>query len=261
MSTASGRSGKTLLAKLGLANSFILGAIVITMIGLILLGNWQVKRLDWKLALIERIDSRVTAAPVAAPTATTWPNISRNTDEYRHVSIRGRFLHQHETLVWALTEYGNGYWVVTPLFTAMGETVLINRGYVPIADAKPTRRMAGQLNGQVSVTGLLRISEPGGIPLRKNDPAAGLWYSRDVDEIARQRKLANVAPYFIDADDAAIPGGLPIGGLTRLDRRNSHLVYALTWYGLALLLFVMTWRVIWLERCSSSDSTHMDVSQ
>lgn len=237
-----------MFAKLGLANLFVLGAVGIAIVGLILLGNWQIRRLDWKLELIEHIEKRVFAVPVAAPTASNWPNISRRTDEYRRVIIHGQFLHQHETLVWALTEHGNGYWVLTPLLTPLGETVLINRGYVPIADAKPAQRLAGQLEGQVSVTGLLRISEPDGIPLRKNDPAAGLWYSRDVEEIARQRKLVNVAPYFIDADDAAIPGGLPMGGLTRLDRRNSHLVYALTWYGLALLLAGMTLRVIWLEK-------------
>jgi surfeit locus 1 family protein len=47
-----------------------------------------------------------------------------------------------------------------------------------------------------------------------------------------------VAPYFIDADAASNPGRLPVGGLTQIHFRNSHLVYALTWYGLALLVVV-----------------------
>lgn len=226
----------------------MLGAIGITILGLVLFGNWQLKRLEWKLALIERVESRALAAPVVAPTAAAWPGITRETGEYRRVVILGRYLHERETLVLALTERGSGYWVLTPLLTSAGETVLVNRGYIPVAAANPAQRRAGQIDREVSITGLLRISEPGGILLRENDPGAERWYSRDVAAIARARKLANTAPYFIDADGTANPGGLPIGGLTRLSFRNAHLVYALTWYGLALLLAGMTLRVIWLER-------------
>ena len=246
--TTSNRNGKPPLSESRLSNLLILGAIGIAILGLILLGNWQLRRLDWKLALIERVESRALAKPVAAPTATAWSSITRETDEYRHVIIHGRFLHERETLVWALTERGNGYWVLTPLLTTAGETVLINRGYVPIAATNPAQRGTKPIEGEVLVTGLLRISEPSGIPLRDNDPAAERWYSRDVDAIVRARNLTNVAPYFIDLDGTANPSGLPIGGLTRLSFRNAHLVYALTWYGLALLLAALTLRVIWLER-------------
>jgi len=44
-----------------------------------------------------------------------------------------------------------------------------------------------------------------------------------------------VEPYFIDADATPNMGGLPIGGLTVVTFRNSHLVYALTWYALAIM--------------------------
>ena len=40
-------------------------------------------------------------------------------------------------------------------------------------------------------------------------------------------------PFFIDANDAANPGGLPVGGVTLIDLPNNHLQYAVTWYGLA----------------------------
>ena len=44
-------------------------------------------------------------------------------------------------------------------------------------------------------------------------------------------------PFTIDADARPEPpGGLPRGGVTRLDLPNRHLEYALTWYGLALTL-------------------------
>ena len=44
------------------------------------------------------------------------------------------------------------------------------------------------------------MTEPGGGFLRRNDPAAGRWHSRDVRAIAAARGLDEVAPYFIDAE-------------------------------------------------------------
>jgi surfeit locus 1 family protein len=77
------------------------------------------------------------------------------------------------------------------------------------------------------------VSEPHGGFLRANQPPAGRWYSRDVDAIARARGLPQAAPYFIDADATPNSGGWPRGGLTVIRLRNSHLAYALTWFGLA----------------------------
>ncbi len=72
--------------------------------------------------------------------------------------------------------------------------------------------------------------------MHANDAGADRWYSRDVGAIAAARGLATTAPYFLDADATPIPGGFPVGGLTVLDLPNNHLVYALTWFALALLL-------------------------
>ncbi|MFC7554551.1 SURF1 family cytochrome oxidase biogenesis protein [Pseudoroseomonas wenyumeiae] len=72
--------------------------------------------------------------------------------------------------------------------------------------------------------------------MRSNDPAADRWHSRDVEAIAAARGLRDVAPFFLDADATPNPGGLPVGGLTVVSFPNSHLVYALTWYALALML-------------------------
>ena len=94
------------------------------------------------------------------------------------------------------------------------------------------------MSGNAVVTGLVRLTEPGGRFLRANQPSADRWYSRDVAAIAAARDLGKVARFFIDADATPNPGGLPIGGLTVVSFRNSHLVYALTWFGLAgLCLF------------------------
>lgn len=199
-------------------------------LGFVALGVWQVERRAWKLRLIAAVGARANAAAVAAPLV-----VDTERDAYRRVRVTGRFVGR-DTLVQAVTARGPGFWALTPLVTQEGRTVLVNRGFVA------NDRRIGRPAGTVSLTGLLRITEPGGGFLRANDPAAGRWYSRDVAAIARARGLPMVAPYFIDADAGG--GGYPIGGLTVIAFRNNHLVYALTWFALAALSGYGLWRVL-----------------
>ena len=212
------------------------------------LGSWQLKRRVWKLDLIARVEQRVHALPVAAPGPAQWPKVSAATDEYRHVTVTGTFLDESQTLVQAVTELGAGYWVLTPLRTADGSIVMVNRGFIPAEDRDRVARGAMQPRGATDVvTGLLRIPEPGGAFLRHNDAAANHWYSRDVQAIAAARGLTHVAPYFIDAAAAPpsdVPAGtavVPVAGLTVITFHNSHLVYAITWYTLALMVAGAIW--------------------
>ena len=216
---------------------------------LVALGWWQLERRAWKLQLIARVEERVHAAPVALPDPSRWPQVTAASDEYRRVRLSGRFLHERETLVQALTELGSGFWVLTPLAQADGRIVLVNRGFVPPERRERASRMAGEPQAEVTVVGLLRITEPAGGFLRRNDAAAGRWYSRDVAAMAAARGLqpSQVAPFFVDAEKDPLAGaGQPVGGLTVISFRNSHMVYALTWFTLALLVLGAAWRV-WLE--------------
>lgn len=198
------------------------------------LGTWQVQRLGWKRDLIQRVDARIHAAPVAPPARRDWASLDSQDVEYRRVSVRGVFRHDLETRVDALTELGPGAWVLTPLQTAEG-IVLVNRGFVPPKHAVPAVSDETEQAGEVTVTGLLRLSEPGGRILRDNDPAADRWFSRDVAAIAAARGLTGVAPFFIDAEASPPAQRFPIGGLTVVRFRNAHLQYAITWFALAAL--------------------------
>ncbi|MBG7617985.1 SURF1 family protein [Herbaspirillum sp. AP02] len=209
------------------------------------LGSWQVYRLQWKLDLIAKVDARVHAAPVAAPGPQEWPQVSAERDEYRRVSLAGRYLYSKTVAVQASTDLGSGAWLVTPLQLVDGTLVLVNRGFVNVSPLKlDAMALADAPVGQTTqVVGLLRMSEQGGGFLRSNDAAQNRWYSRDVKAIAQARGLSDAAPYFVDADkpsaeaNAAVAPDAqkPVGGLTVIAFHNSHLVYALTWYALALM--------------------------
>jgi len=237
---------------------FLLGMMaMVGVVGFIALGVWQLERRVWKLDLIDQVERRIhaPASPIPAPDA--WSAVNAANDAYRRVSVRGRFLHDRETLVQAVTELGRGYWVLTPLRTDEGPTFLVNRGFVPPDRHDRVTRQDGNPTGEVHVTGLLRMTEPTGGFLRANDPGAGRWYSRDVAAIAAARGLSRVAPFFVDADATPNPGGWPVGGLTVVTFRNSHMVYALTWFTMAFMLAgaaVMVAREEWRSRKESLDS-------
>jgi surfeit locus 1 family protein len=217
-----------------LARFAIFATLLLVIAGLTGLGVWQLERRVWKLGLIARVDARVHAAPVAPPAPADWPKVSAERDEYLRVRAAGHFLNGHETDVQALTALGPGFWVLTPLKTDQGFIILVNRGFVPPERRSPAGH--GVVNGETKVTGLLRITEPKGRFLRPNDPVQDRWYSRDVAAIAATRGLTGVAPYFIDAEAGTDPDAWPRGGLTVLDFPNNHLLYALTWFSLALML-------------------------
>lgn len=208
--------------------------VAFVVVALVALGVWQVQRRTWKLDLIQRVEARVHAPPQALPAHDRWPQVSAASDEYRHVTTKGTFITVRPALVQAVTNFGGGFWVIAPLRAEDGATVLVNRGFVP-ADQREATLASGPPPGPTQVTGLLRLSEPGGGFLRNNDPRNDRWYSRDVQAIAAARGLPDVAPFFIDQEEAA-RGGYPVGGLTVIAFPNNHLLYAITWFAMAFLL-------------------------
>lgn len=214
------------------------------------LGAWQLERRAWKLALIERVEQRLQAAPRPLPPRSEWPRVGAVRHEYLPVRLQGRWQADKTVLTQATTELGAGFWVLTPLALDTGGQVLVNRGFIPEAlrrawPARDPLLAAGQSDAPVRLAGLLRMSEPGGGFLRRNDPAAGRWHSRDVAAIAQAQGLDGVAPFFVDAglpgpstgaQAAPAPDAWPRPGMTVAHFRNMHLVYALTWWGLAALV-------------------------
>ncbi len=216
---------------------------------LLALGTWQVQRLGWKRELIARVDARVTATPIDAPARAAWPSVTAERAEYQRVTLQGRFLTDKAALVQATTDLGAGFWLLTPLARPDGSVVWVNRGFLPPEAREPSARGRSDPTGDVDVVGLLRITEPKGAFLRHNDPAADRWYSRDIAALTAARGLpaADTAPYFVDAarDPQQAEGTWPVGGLTVIRFPNNHLMYAITWYGMALLLvvgLVYAWR-------------------
>jgi len=210
-------------------------ATLVALLILVSLGNWQMQRLAWKEDLIASVEERAGLPPVPVEQV-----FSRSIDEdvsYTPVTVTGQFDYAHEVPVFGQNLDGlPGYFIYTPLTRRNRPAVIINRGFVPEELRSPETRPEGQVTGPVTVTGLARLSRIAGAFQPANDPEAGTWFVADLNQMAAVMNAPTALPFFIDADATPNPGGWPLGGQTIVAFRNSHLGYALTWYGLALTL-------------------------
>jgi surfeit locus 1 family protein len=211
-----------------------------TLLGLAVLlglGTWQLDRLAWKRDLIALREAQLAAPAEPLPgSAADW----RSWD-FRPVVVHGEFRHDLEQLFGVAAIDGRlGHHVLTPLVREGGAAVLVDRGWVAADRAHPAARRAGQIAGPVRISGTARFrgdDRPDWFT-PDNQPGQGLWYWYDLAGLEAALGL-ELLPVVIEADATPNPGGLPIGGQTRTELPNSHLQYAITWYGLAAGLFVI----------------------
>jgi len=151
--------------------------------------------------------------------------------------VKGSFDHTKERYLYALSSEGEPGWhVITPFTTLEGELVLVDRGFVPDNLRDPSSRTGGQLEGNVDVTGLVRVPESPGPFTPDNEPDNNRWFWRDLHGMISSvfpTATMDAAPFFLEVEKTDLPGGWPEGGQTRLELPNNHLQYAITWFLLA----------------------------
>jgi surfeit locus 1 family protein len=201
------------------------------------LGAWQMERREWKRDILDRIAHNQAAPAVALGDLIKADPLLH---EYGRVRVAGTFLHDREFHLAARSLRNKvGMQIVTPLRLDDGRIVLFDRGWVPSEQKEGASRAAGQLAGRVELTGVVRRSQIQRQFAPDNVPDKNVWFHVDVPLM---RKLAGGAPdprldvFFLEADATPNPGGVPIGGQTRLDIPNDHLQYAITWFAIALAL-------------------------
>src|SRR5262249_55266316 len=197
--------------------------------------------LAWKDALIATVTERFAAAPGRLPSPAEWSRLDPANDEFRRVAFPAEFLNDKEALVYttgsrlAADSSGPGYWVVTPARVA-GSIVMINRGFVPESRKDVATRRQGEIAGVVEIVGVMRWPDRPGLFTPEAEPAKNLWFARDTNAIASAKGIDTVAPFYIEQESPAAPGGFPQAGALKPSFPNNHFGYALTWYGLALVL-------------------------
>jgi surfeit locus 1 family protein len=226
---------------------------------LIALGTWQIERKTWKEGLIAALTARLAAPPVALPPPASWPSLDAASNEYRRVKFDAEFEDGKDALVYAAPSAfrpdvsGPGFWVFTPARLADGSLVVVNRGFVPKDLWNSTIGPAGQISGIVEITGVMRWADARRWFTPNDDPIHNLWFLRDPATIAAAKGWAHVSPFYVEQESPVPPGGWPQPGKLVIKLPNNHMGYAITWYGLALVLLVVF--VLWARSSRRAQQT------
>lgn len=186
------------------------------------LGVWQVRRLEWKTALLAEIDRGEAAEPVP---------LGSSPRAFSRVRVTGEFLP-------ATALYGTevrstkdgiamGAQLVQPMRLPDGRTALVVLGWVPVDAARPAP-------GPATVTAYVRPPE---YPVRfgaADDPAARQFYALDPIAIGAALGVANPAPFTLVTLGASQPGVFPAPASALPRPVNNHLTYAITWFAFAI---------------------------
>ena len=228
----------------------VLLALVLPAFGmLVLLGAWQLHRLEWKEGLIATIETRMQQEPVSLEEAVSVWQETRDID-YLPVRIKGRFHHDKEQHFLATHEGQSGWYLYTPLVLDTGGVIIVNRGFVPYDMKDAAKRTWTPVDRPVSIVGLARnpLYEKPGSLVPDNAPGDRTWYWKDFPIMAAAMELKDtgLVPFFVDVSttDGEVAMG-PVAGVTRVSLPNSHLQYAVTWFGLAAALAAVAGLFMW----------------
>ncbi|NBB68959.1 MAG: SURF1 family protein [Alphaproteobacteria bacterium] len=201
---------------------------------LLVLGTWQVQRLEWKTSLIAMLEARHAQPAVALPAVTELgPDLA-----HRPVRVTAELAPDPVLRYGVERQQGRpGHDVLQLARLADGRALVVNRGWLA-EDAPPVRTPAGEVTLEGPVRWIADLERRW--PTPANDPQANRWYWYDQDALARAFG-AEVLPVVLVASERVLAPGpaVPVPQSMAVNLPNNHLGYAITWYGLAVALIVI----------------------
>ncbi len=206
-----------------------------------MLGTWQVKRLAWKTDILNEINEARETDPATRELNLHYlQNSALIEKQFIRGHIRGQYRHSLEIMIGPRTHKGiKGYHVITPFSLIDGGTILVNRGWVPEEKKDQNERSNSLTPGIISVYGMARLPEKPNMFVPDNNPDSGNWYSINIKQIAQHTQLKDVAPYIFYAEKSGASRRYPIPQDSTWEPPNNHLYYAIFWYSMGLVLFIM----------------------
>ncbi len=193
---------------------------------LLFLGDWQLKRLEWKLNKISTIDRKISSLPVDLPESP-----QKDEHQYLSVKIKGEILRDELHVLTSTKQKGPGFKIISPFLLDNGKKILIDQGFILEKEKDNIRKI-----GFDTIEG--NLLWPNEVEYFTPNPniEQNIWFARDLEMMSE--KLGTSRILVIVSDYGLNKNVIPTPINTNLP--NNHLQYAITWFSLSLLWFGMT---------------------
>jgi len=208
-----------------LKHKFLFSVFIIFFIFVfIVLGTWQLIRLDWKNNLILEIENSLKNPPVELAQS--------NKENFLKIKTSGSIDFDKQIYLYNLNESGTpGFEVINPIMIG-DENFLINRGWIPFE-----KKGAQEINvfDQKNIIGTLKLQGRKNIFKPDNDLDENYWFSLNREDILKFTGK-NFSKYIIYLDGNY---QLPRPKKITANISNNHQKYAITWFSLALSILLL----------------------
>lgn len=205
---------------------------VIAVLALIMLGNWQLRRLDYKNEFIKRMEHNIASPAIHIDSADLPVEL------YSKVTIPGKFLEQKDVLLYgrrSASAEKDGYYLLSPFKSDDGRIYLVSRGWV--AQSRKASVKDSLISRHEEITAIAMPGEKKRFFMPENDAENGVWFTLDLDMAATIMGVDQADFYLMQIEAEDLPEGVKPLSATNLSKiRNDHLEYAITWYILAACL-------------------------
>jgi surfeit locus 1 family protein len=215
---------------------------IAALITLITLGFWQLQRLAWKENLITQVQLRKNQAPVTLPLS-----LEQGVHEFMKVRLTGLYLSDLESRYYTVMPSfvnnigGQGYYSIVPFKLEDGRVLLVNRGFVPLDKWGNIKIPLDK----ITLEGVVRFSEKRSTFSAVDDGIKRIFYTRDSAAIYKALNITGLHVFVDRTDKGEL--ALPQVREASYSLPNNHLDYALTWFGLALTMLVIS-GIYWFKR-------------
>ena len=190
----------------------------------VVLGTWQLIRLNWKLELINQIENSLKKEPI---------DLSNHTlKNYLRIKTSGTIDFDKQIYLYNLNSKGEpGFDVVTPIIID-SKNFLLNRGWIPF-DKKENQEI--NVLDSKNMIGTLKKQLKANRFKPENNIMENYWFTLNRKDIFKYTGK-NFSPFLIYLNNNL---DLPKPKLITANITNNHKKYAITWFSLAIsILFI-----------------------
>jgi surfeit locus 1 family protein len=208
-----------------LRHKFLFSIFVFFFISIFLvLGSWQLVRLNWKLGLIEQIQSSLKEEPI---------NINNTVlKNYLRIKAIGKINFENQIYLYNLNEKGEpGFEVINPV-EINDKNYLLNRGWIPF-----NKKNDKEINiiDENNIVGVLRKQIKANMFKPKNDISNNYWFTLNREDLY-DFTGEKFSPYIIYLSSK---NEFPKTKLITANISNNHKKYAITWFSLAISILLI----------------------